>query len=161
MLPQNIESIINYLQKSTEVAEWGTPSCSRPQLAMDNGVRDGRSNRLVAPPPSWVVTPERLVHKCSVSGNGPCNRSMRGNHFANAATQGICKWNRKWFRASVPCDPKLWPNRIHYKSYSSPGGIGWIIRITVGVGLGWLGNSTDSGSVLFNSCESVGDNIRA
>ena len=42
MLPQNIESIINYLQKSTEVAEWGTPSCSRPQLATDNGVRDGR-----------------------------------------------------------------------------------------------------------------------
>ena len=28
----------------TEVAQWGTPSCSRPQPATDNGVRDGRSN---------------------------------------------------------------------------------------------------------------------
>ena len=28
----------------TEVAQWGAPSCSQPQPAMDNGVRDGRSN---------------------------------------------------------------------------------------------------------------------
>ena len=28
----------------TEVAQWGAPSCSRPQPATDNGVRDGRSN---------------------------------------------------------------------------------------------------------------------
>ena len=28
----------------TEVAQWGTPSCSRPEPATDNGVRDGRSN---------------------------------------------------------------------------------------------------------------------
>ena len=31
-----------------EVAQWRTPSCSQPQPATDNGVRDGRSNRLVA-----------------------------------------------------------------------------------------------------------------
>ena len=48
LLPQNVESIINYLQSSTEVAQSGTPSCSRPQPAMDNGVKDGRSNWLVA-----------------------------------------------------------------------------------------------------------------
>ena len=35
----------------TEVAQWGTPSCSQPQPATDNGIRDGRSNCLVAPPP--------------------------------------------------------------------------------------------------------------
>ena len=35
----------------------GTPGCSRPQPATDNGVRDGRSNWLVAPPPSWAVPP--------------------------------------------------------------------------------------------------------
>ena len=37
---------VNYqlLAVITEVAQWGTPSCSRPQLATDNGVRDGRSN---------------------------------------------------------------------------------------------------------------------
>ena len=35
---------VNYqlLSVNTEVAQWGTPSCSRPQPAMDNGVRDGR-----------------------------------------------------------------------------------------------------------------------
>ena len=28
----------------TEGAQWGASSCSRPQPAQDNGVRDGRSN---------------------------------------------------------------------------------------------------------------------
>ena len=45
-------------------------SYSRPQLAADNGVRDGRSNWQVAPPDSWAVPPERLVHninQCSLS----------------------------------------------------------------------------------------------
>ena len=28
----------------TEVAQWRTPSCSRPQSATDNGVSDGTSN---------------------------------------------------------------------------------------------------------------------
>ena len=28
----------------TEVAQWGAPSCSQPQPATYNGVRDGRSN---------------------------------------------------------------------------------------------------------------------
>ena len=44
LLPQNVGTIINYLQESTDVAKWGTPSCSRPQPATDNGVRGGRSN---------------------------------------------------------------------------------------------------------------------
>ena len=44
LLPQNVGSIINYLQQSTEAAQWVTPSCSKPQPAMDNGVRDCRSN---------------------------------------------------------------------------------------------------------------------
>ena len=37
---------VNYqlLSVITEVAQWGTPGCSRPQPATDNGVRDGRSN---------------------------------------------------------------------------------------------------------------------
>ena len=37
---------VNYqlLAVIAEVAQWGTASCSRPQLATDNGVRDGRSN---------------------------------------------------------------------------------------------------------------------
>ena len=44
------------------------------------------------PPLSWAVSPERLVHsidQCNLSGNRTCNRSMRGNHLAYAATQGL------------------------------------------------------------------------
>ena len=44
LLPQNVGSIINYLLQYTEVAQWGAPSCSQPQPATDNGVRDGISN---------------------------------------------------------------------------------------------------------------------
>ena len=43
LLPQNVESIINYLL-SLLIAQWLTPSCSRPQEATDSDVRDGRSN---------------------------------------------------------------------------------------------------------------------
>ena len=74
-------------------SQWGTPSCSQPQPGTDNGVKEGRSNWLVAPPPSWAVPPERLVHsinQCNLSGTRTFNRSMRGtNHLAYAATQGI------------------------------------------------------------------------
>ena len=40
------ECVVNYqlLAVITEVAQWGTASCSRPQPATHNGVRDGRSN---------------------------------------------------------------------------------------------------------------------
>ena len=43
---------VNYQQLA--VIYWSSPmgnsSCSRPQLATDNGIRDGRSNWLMAPP---------------------------------------------------------------------------------------------------------------
>ena len=49
--PPSVESTttecgVNYqlLAVITEVAQWDTPSCSRPQPATNNGVRDGRSN---------------------------------------------------------------------------------------------------------------------
>ena len=44
------------------------------------------------PQPSWAVPPERHVHsinQCNLSGTLTYNRSMRGNHLAHAATQGI------------------------------------------------------------------------
>ena len=50
------------------------------------------------PPPSWAVPPERPVHsinQCNLSGNRKCNRSMRGNHLAYAATQGM-SGGSKW-----------------------------------------------------------------
>ena len=41
-------------------------------------------------PPSWAVPPERLVYSINqCSRNRTCNRSMRGNPLAYAATQGI------------------------------------------------------------------------
>ena len=45
LLPHNVGGF-NYqlLAVITEVAQWGAPSCSQPQPATDNGVRDGRSN---------------------------------------------------------------------------------------------------------------------
>ena len=40
------ECLFNYqlLAAITEVTQWGAPSCSQPQTATDNGVRDGKSN---------------------------------------------------------------------------------------------------------------------
>ena len=99
LLPQNVGLINNYLQQCTEAAQWGTHSCSQPQPATDNGVRDGRSNWLVAPPPLSAVPPELLVHsinQCNLSGNRTCNRSMRGSGFTHVykATQGLHTFTR-------------------------------------------------------------------
>ena len=44
------------------------------------------------PSHSWAVPHERLVHsinQCNLSGNLTCNRSLRGNHLAYAATHGL------------------------------------------------------------------------
>ena len=41
----------------TEVPQWGTLSCSRPQPATDIGFRDGRSNWLISPPTFMGSTP--------------------------------------------------------------------------------------------------------
>ena len=84
----------------TEVAQWGTPSCSEPQPATDNGIRVARSNWLVVPPTlmgstPWtprasykLVQPQREPnvqpqharqppHLCGYSGyNVPCTRGI-------------------------------------------------------------------------------------
>ena len=56
LLPQNVGSIINYLQESNEVAHRAIPS-SRPQPATNNSVRDVSSTWLVAPPTLMGSTP--------------------------------------------------------------------------------------------------------
>ena len=92
LLPQKVRSIINYLQQSTEVGQWGTPSCSRPQPTTDNGVREGRSNWLVAPPTLMGNTPwapHDSINHCSLSREStlqidPVTFSMRGNHLPYA-----------------------------------------------------------------------------
>ena len=49
---------------ATEVPQWGASSCSRPQPAMENGVRDCRSNWLaITPTLQRAVSPElHLLH---------------------------------------------------------------------------------------------------
>ena len=89
------ECAVNYqlLAAITEVAQFGTPSCSRPQSATDNGVRDGRSNWLVTLPTLMDSTPwaPRALYKSVQLSHSqdsflqPCNLatfSMRGNHLA-------------------------------------------------------------------------------
>ena len=93
---------VNYqlLVVITEVAQWGTPGCSRPQLATDNGVRDGRSNWLVAPPTLRAVPPEfHLLHGVNAAyksqdllhqpGLERASMGMPDQHTTCAATQGI------------------------------------------------------------------------
>ena len=56
------ECWFNYQQLAvfTEVAQCGAPSCSQPEPATDNGVRDGRFNWLVAPPTLHRAVPPEL-----------------------------------------------------------------------------------------------------
>ena len=69
------------------------------------------------PPPSFAVPPARLVHsinQCNLSGIQTCNRSMRGNRLAYAATQGmfqqgyiVALLQYKATRQKVPCLPSF------------------------------------------------------
>ena len=71
LLPQNVGSIINYLQY-TEAAQWGTPpSCSQPHLLRTMASETVDPIDWSHPPPSWAVPPERLVHsinQCTSAG---------------------------------------------------------------------------------------------
>ena len=51
------------------------------------------------PPQSWEVSPERLVrsiNQCNLGRIRTCNRSMRGNHLADAATQRAAHGRHPW-----------------------------------------------------------------
>ena len=105
--PPSLESAttecgVNYqlLAVISEVAQWETPGCSRPQPAPDNGARDGRSNWLVAPPPSWAVPPEfHVLHRVNAAyksqdllqqlGLVHAFTGMPNQRTTCAATQGI------------------------------------------------------------------------
>ena len=77
----------------TEVAQRVAPSCSQPQPATDNGVRDGRSNWLVASPTLHRAVPPELhvlhtamraglqIARITVLQPGTCDlRSSRPTH---------------------------------------------------------------------------------
>ena len=85
LLPQNVESIINYLQEYTEAAQWETPSSSRPQSATDNGVRHGRSSCLVAPPTlmgstHWATRIARCKRGLQIARLAAATRARTGVH---------------------------------------------------------------------------------
>ena len=89
----------------TKVAQYGAPSCSQPQPAMDNGVKDGRSNWLVTPYTGqypWSSTyctlqcglgckSQDLLHWVS---RERATFGMPDQRTACAATQGINKEQR-------------------------------------------------------------------
>ena len=88
------------------VIYWSSPmgasSCSRPQPTTDNGVRDGRSNWLVAPPTLQRAVPHEL-HVLHAECNTGCKSKdllhsvsreratfgIPGQRTACAATQGM------------------------------------------------------------------------
>ena len=80
----------NYQQLAviTEVAQWGAPSCSQPQPATDNGVRDGRSNWLIAPPTLHRAVPPELhvLHTAMRAANHKtcCSESAANVRLQNA-----------------------------------------------------------------------------
>ena len=84
------ECVFNYqlLAVITEVAQWGAPSCSQPQPATDNGVREGRSNWLVAPPTLHrAVLPElHVLHTAMRAANHKtcCTESAANLRLQNA-----------------------------------------------------------------------------
>ena len=92
LLPQNVEWIINYTCSNvTEIAQWGAPSCSRPQPANKNVVRDGRSNWLVfTPHPTQDSTPElQVLH----GANAAANHYTYFSHWDENARPSECQAN--------------------------------------------------------------------
>ena len=90
LLPQNVGSIINYLQYCTEVAQWGLLVAVNHNQLWTLAPETVDPIDWSHPPHSWAVPPERHVHsinQCNLSGTRMCNRSMRGNHLAYVATQ--------------------------------------------------------------------------
>ena len=84
---------VNYqlLAVITEVAQWGTPGCSRPQPATDNGARDGRSNWLVAPPTRLGSTPTSSTY-CTVLTR-PTNRKTCCTNRDSNVRPRVCQNN--------------------------------------------------------------------
>ena len=83
---------VNYqlLAVIIEVAQWVTPSFSRQPPATANGVRDGRSNWLVAPPPSWAVPLSSTY--CTVLTR-PTNRMTCCTNRDSNARPRVCQTN--------------------------------------------------------------------
>ena len=92
LLPQNVSSIINTCSNVLK-----QPNGELLVAVKHNQLRKVASDTVdpigwLHLPPSWAVPPERHVHNINqwnLIGTRTCNRSMRGNHLAYAATQGM------------------------------------------------------------------------
>ena len=81
--------IINYLQCATEVAQCATSSCSRPQLATDNGVRDGRSVDWQLPPLRTGQYSFRGTYTVQIGGASAGNRTQLTITYQQLLMQSI------------------------------------------------------------------------
>ena len=71
---------------AAEVARWATPSCSRPQPAMDNALRYGKSNYMAVP----LSTTCTIQIGAAYAGMDPETfRIYEANHLAYAATRAV------------------------------------------------------------------------
>ena len=88
------ECWINYqlLAVITEVAQWGTPSCSGPKPARTMASETVDSIDWSHPPPSLAVPPERLVHsvnRCSSATAGIRSCNLQHARQPPCGTRGI------------------------------------------------------------------------
>ena len=73
---------------ATEVTQWGAPCCSRTQAATDNGVRDGRFNRLAITPTVHRAVPHEL-HVLHVVKAGYKWQKMQQQLWSGQASLGM------------------------------------------------------------------------
>ena len=112
---------------ATEVAQWGTPICSRPQPATDNGVRDGRFNWLITPTTFMGSTPwvPHAKYKSVQPQHGinQATLSMWSNHLACAAIQSILS---SWLSAYL-----ILKNHTKWKFCHTTVGYGLKLKVTL------------------------------
>ena len=69
LLPLFVESISTTCDNATEVAQLAAKSCSRPNPATGNGVREARSNRLVVIPTIYMAAPSERYLRGANAGH--------------------------------------------------------------------------------------------
>ena len=98
LLPVSWGQLSSSCSNATEVAQLAAPSCSRPQPAADNGVREVDTINCPLPPSLYRAVPPKLnFHDANVryksrvhsTGFDPVACRAHGHRIAHAATQGI------------------------------------------------------------------------
>ena len=90
--PQNVSTTFSNVLKQPNGELLVAVNHNRLRTMASEMVDPIGDGRLVPPATLIGSPPERHVHsmnQCNLSGTRTCNRSMRGNHLAYAATQGM------------------------------------------------------------------------